>query len=83
MLSDNERMIILREIDMRDGSTMGLGSLTEGADVPRNVELRVFPETIVRKVPKLKDYKFFTLENRIGMVHPQTSKGQLLIKARR
>jgi hypothetical protein len=32
VLSDDERMIILRAIDMRDGSTMGLGSLTEGAD---------------------------------------------------
>jgi hypothetical protein len=83
VLSDDERMIILGEIDMRGGSTMGLGSLTEGADVPRNVELRVFPETIVQKVPKVKGYKFFTLENRIGIVHPQTSKVQLLIETRR
>ena len=68
---------------MRDSSTLGLGSLTEGADVPRDTEVRVFPETIVQKVPKLRGYKFFTAENRIGNVHPETSKVQLVIEGRR
>ena len=83
VLSDDERLIILGEIDMRDSSTLGLGSLSEGADVPRDTEVRVFPETIVQKVPKLRGYKFFTAENRIGIVHPETSKVQLVIEGRR
>jgi hypothetical protein len=82
VLSDDERMIVLREIDMRDGSTMGLGSLVEGSDVPRNVEVRVFPDTVVQKVPQLKGYKFFTAEKRIGIVDPNTSKVHLLIDGR-
>jgi hypothetical protein len=57
--------------------------LSEGADVPRDTEVRVFPETIVQKVPKLRGYKFFTAENRIGIVHPETSKVQLVIEGRR
>jgi hypothetical protein len=83
VLNDDERMIILREIDMRDGSSMGLGSLAEGADVPRNVEIRVLPESIVQKVPKLTGYKFITAEKRIGIVDPQTSKVQLIIEGPR
>ena len=83
VLSDDERMIVLSEIDMRDGSTMGLGALTEEADVPHNVEVRLFPETVVQKVPKLKGYRFFTADNRIGIVDPQASKVRLIIKERR
>jgi hypothetical protein len=83
VLNDDERMIILREIDMRDGSTMGLGSMTEGAEVPRNVEVRSLPNSIVQKVPKLKGYTFFTAEKRIGIVDPQTSKVQLIIEGPR
>ena len=83
VLSDEERMIVLREIDMRGGSTLGLGSLTEGADVPRNAELRSFPETVVEQVAKLKGYRYFTAENRVAIVDQQGSKVQLVIEARR
>jgi hypothetical protein len=83
VLSDEERMIVLREIDMRGGSTLGLGSLTEGADVPRNAELRAFSEAVVKDVPKLRDYKYFTAENRVAIVDPKQAKVQLVIEARR
>jgi hypothetical protein len=83
VLSDEERMIVLREIDMRGGSTLGLGSLTEGADVPRNAELRSFPGAVVEQVPKLRGYQYFTAENRVAIVDQQGSKVQLVIEARR
>lgn len=83
VLSDEERTIVLREIDMRGGSTLGLGSLTEGADVPRNAELRSFPEAVVVQVPKLKGYRYLTAESRLAIVDPQGSKVQLVIEARR
>ena len=47
---------------MAGDSTLGLGTLAEGADVPRDVNVRMFPATIAQKIPKLKDYKFFTAE---------------------
>ena len=47
---------------MAGDSTLGLGALAEGSEVPRDIKIRVFPETIVQKIPKLKDYKFFTAE---------------------
>jgi Leucine-rich repeat (LRR) protein len=83
VLTDEERAILLREIDMAGDSTLGLGTLAEGADVPRDVNVRVFPETIVQKIPNLKDYKFFTAENRIAIVDLRGSKVETLIEGRR
>ena len=83
VLSEDERAIILREIDMAGGSTMGLGAIAEGADVPRDVQVRVFPDAVVQKVAKVKGYKFFTAENRIAIVDPQGTKVQLVLEQRR
>jgi Protein of unknown function (DUF1236) len=83
VLTEEERQIILSEVDTRDGSTMALGALSEGAEVPRGVEVRTFSSTVVQRVPKVKDYKFFTAENRIAIVDPQGSKVQLVLEQRR
>jgi hypothetical protein len=83
VLTDEERAILLREIDMAGDSTLGLGTLAEGADVPRDVNVRVFPATIVQKIPNLKDYKFFTAENRIAIVDPRGSKVETVVNGRR
>ena len=83
VLSEDERAIILREIDMSGGSTMGLGALAEGADVPRDAQVRAFPDAVVQKVAKVKGYKFFTAENRLAIVDPQGTKVQLVIEQRR
>ncbi len=83
VLTDEERAILLREIDMAGDSTLGLGTLAEGADVPRDVNVRVFPATIVQKIPNLKDYKFFTAENRIAIVDPRDSKVETVVEGRR
>ena len=83
VLSDEERSIILAEVDMGGGSTMGLGALTEGAEVPRDVQVRTFSDTVVQKVPKVKGYKFFTAENRVAIVDPQGTKVQLILESRR
>jgi hypothetical protein len=83
VLTDEERSIILAEVDMGADSTMGLGALSEGAEVPRDVKVRTFSENIVQKVPKVKGYKFFTAENRVAIVNPQGSKVQLVLENRR
>jgi Protein of unknown function (DUF1236) len=79
VLTEEERAIIFREVDMRGGSTLGLGAITEGADVPRDVRLTAFSDAVVQKVPKVKGYKFFTAENRIAIV----VKVQQVIEQRR
>jgi len=84
VLTESERALIVREIEVGgSGSTLALGSLTEGADVPRDVEVRVFSDAVVEKVPKLRGYKFFAAENRIAIVDPQGAKVQLVIEHRR
>jgi hypothetical protein len=83
VLTEEERAVILREVDMRGGSTMGLGAITEGANVPREVHVIAFPDSVVQKVPKVKSYKFFTAENRIAIVDPEGAKVQMVIEQRR
>jgi len=83
VLTEEEKRVILQEVDMGGGSTLALGALTEGAEVPRGVEVRNFPSTVVQKVPKVRDYKFFTAENRVAIVDPQGSKVALVIEQRR
>ena len=83
VLTEQEKEILLREVDLRDGSTLGLGALTEGAEVPRDVSLKTFPATVVDQVPKVRDYKFITAEKRLAIVDPRGSKVELVIEARR
>jgi hypothetical protein len=51
--------------------------------VPRDVQVRAFPDTVVRQVPKVQNYRYFAAENRVAIVDPQGSKVQLVIEGRR
>jgi hypothetical protein len=68
---------------MDGDSTMGLGAVREGAEVPRNVQVRTFSDAVVQQVPKVQDYKYFAAENRVAVVDPQSSKVELVIEDRR
>jgi hypothetical protein len=83
MLTEREKEILLRDVDLRSGSTLGLGALTEGADVPRDVSLRTFSAAVVEQVPKVRDYKYVAAENRLAIVDPRGSKVELVIEDRR
>lgn len=83
VLTEEEKDLILREIDISATGTLGIGVFSEGADVPRGVEVRTFPATVVQRVPKVKEYKFFTAENRLAVVDPAGAKVQLVIEGRR
>ena len=65
VLSDAERVLILDSVDVQGDSTLALGFLTVGADVPRTIELKGFPQAVLAKVSKLKDYKYFSAEGRM------------------
>src|SRR5262249_2168261 len=58
VLTEEEKRIVLDNIDLRGGSTLALGALTEGAPVPRDVRVEPFPDKVVRRVPKLMNHKF-------------------------
>ena len=82
VLTDEERLIILRNVRPRGGSTLGLGALSEGADVPHGVNLLAFPKVVVEALPKMAAYQYFSVENAIAIVKPETSKVILLIDGR-
>jgi Protein of unknown function (DUF1236) len=83
MLTEREKEILLRDADLRSGSTLALGALTEGAEVPRDVSLRTFSAAAVEQVPKVRDYKYVAAENRLAIVDPRGSKVELVIEDRR
>ena len=83
VLSGEEKAFLLREIDLRGQSTLGIGVLVEGNEVPRDVTLRTFPATVVERIPRLRDHRFITAENRLAIVDERGSKVQLVIEASR
>jgi len=82
-LTQDEKRIILDNVDMRGDSTLALGSLSEGSPVPRGARLESFPEAVVQQVPKVRDYKYFTAEDRVAIADPEGTKVQLVIDAKR
>jgi len=82
VLTEEEKAIVLRSIDMDRSSTLGLGTLTEGSSVPRGANVQVFPDTVVQQVPKLKGHKFFAAENRLAIVDTQGDKVQLVLECK-
>ena len=81
-LTDEERLIIRRKVRARSGSTLALGALAEGADVPRGVTVASFPKEVVEAVPKLAPYRYFSIENVIAIVDPLTFKVLMVVEGR-
>lgn len=75
-LTSEERHTVLQNVDKSSasGSTMGLGALTEGATVPSGANPKKFSDTVTNKVPKLKNYSYFTSENKVAIVDPAGSR---------
>lgn len=83
-LSAQEQQVILREVDLNGGnSTLGLGALSEGAAVPRSVELLDLPVTVVDRVPRLTGYKYFIAEQQVAIVDPAGASVQALVEITR
>jgi len=83
VLTAEEKHIIIQNVEMRGGSTLALGSLSEGSPVPREARLQTFPEVVVQTVPKVRGFKFFTTEDRIAITDEQGDKVALVIEAKR
>lgn len=68
-LTAEEKHTVLENVDRISGnSTLGLGALEEGESVPRTVTLQKFNDTVVTKVPKLKNLSYFSVENKMAIV---------------
>lgn len=70
-LSPQQRQIVLSRIEMQPSVRLGIGDISIGMDVPRQVELRTFPASVVQDVPELRSYRYFVFENEVAIVDPQ------------
>lgn len=71
-LSDEDRALIFDRIEFLDDQTLALGDIEKGTQVPRNANLRDFPESIFKDVPQLQGFRYFTSENRVVIVDHDT-----------
>jgi hypothetical protein len=77
-LTAEEREIVLRTVDLRDGAR-GLPIPREGAGIPDRVEVRAFPRATLREVPKLERYRYFAAEDSIVIVDPRDERVDLVV----
>ena len=81
-LTVEERRILVREIEPSSESTLGLGALSKGAPAPREATLQSFPEPILRQIPKLEGYRYFTAERQIAVVDPEQRRVEEIVDER-
>jgi hypothetical protein len=81
-LTDEQIAFVLRNIDLKSESRLGIGGISVGATVGREAELREFPAVVVEKVPELRSYRYLVHENDVAFVDPRDSK-VVLVKENR
>src|SRR5262245_6690750 len=71
-LSAQQGYVIKENVkDMNVKQVPGKKEIRIGDKVPSDIGLHDFPPLVVEKVPKVKAYKFFIIENQIVLVSPQ------------
>jgi hypothetical protein len=73
-LTDEQIDFVLRNIDLKSESRLGIGGISVGSTVGREVELREFPVIVVEKLPELRSYRYLVHENDVAFVDPSDMK---------
>ena len=81
-LSDEQIAFVLRNIDRKSESRLGIGGISVGATLGREVELREFPAVVIEKLPELRSYRYLVHENDVAFVDPRDVK-VVLVKENR
>jgi Protein of unknown function (DUF1236) len=81
-LTDEQIAFVLRNIDLKSDSRLGIGGISVGATLGREVQLREFPAVVVEKLPELRSYRFVVHENDVAFVDSRDSKVVLVKEAR-
>lgn len=82
VLTDEQIDFVLRNIDRKSESRLGIGGISVGATVGREVELRTFPAIVIEKLPQLRSYRYLVHENDVAFVDPRDSKVVLVEDSR-
>ena len=81
-LTDEQVAFVLRNIDLKSESRLGIGSISVGSTVGRDVDLREFPAIVVEKLPELRSYRYLVHENDVAFVDPRDMKVVLVKDSR-
>jgi hypothetical protein len=73
-LTDEQIDFVVRNIDLKSESRLGIGGISVGSSVGREVELREFPAIVVEKLPELRSYRYLVHENDVAFVDPRDLK---------
>jgi hypothetical protein len=81
-LTDEQIAFVVRNIDLKSESRLGIGGITVGSTVGREVELREFPALVVEKLPELRSYRYLVHENDVAFVDSNDMKVVLVKDSR-
>jgi Protein of unknown function (DUF1236) len=81
-LTDEQIAFVVRNIDLKSESRLGIGGITVGSTVGREVELREFPALVVEKLPELRSYRYLVHENDVAFVDSNNMKVVLVKDSR-
>lgn len=78
-LSPQQRQFVLSHVEMQPSVRLGIGDISIGMDLPRQVELRTFPAAVIQEVPELRSYRYIVFEDEVAIVDPQQRRVVLTI----
>jgi hypothetical protein len=81
-LTDEQIAFVVRNIDLKSESRLGIGGISVGSTVGREVELREFPGIVVEKLPELRSYRYLVHENDVAFVDTNDMKVVLVKDSR-
>jgi hypothetical protein len=81
-LSEEELAFVLRNVDLKSDGRLGIGGLSVGMTLGRDVQLRDFPTIVVEKLPQLRAYRYLVRENDVAFVDARESKVVLVREIR-
>ena len=73
-LSDDDRALIVENVDFASEPRLAIGGISEGMRVPGGARLRSFPSAIRERIPVLEAYRFFVAENQVVIVDPSSAQ---------
>lgn len=77
-LSSDDRAYLLKSVQMRN--EVSVGGVSIGWDVPSTVELRTFPDPVVKRVSRLGSCRYFIVDDQIAIVDPNEHQVVVLIQ---
>jgi hypothetical protein len=77
-LSADERRLVLASVDRRHTADIDV-RLALGAEIPRSVELEMFSDRVIERIPKLRSYRYVVTQDQVIILDPSDRQVALLI----